>query len=127
MKIRKELIAGYTRLLTMGRAVNAPDPMADLAQFDADIRSMHKRAHKEGNLDWLRLALDSLIASPAGRISLFAGQQYPFDDAELQALFRRAYGMIWPDQPLSEPGDEADLDFVEMSAEDWNAFTGNAS
>ncbi|MBQ4824221.1 hypothetical protein J4729_06610 [Leisingera sp. HS039] len=127
MKIRKELIAGYTRLLTMGRAVNAPDPMADLAQFDADIRSMHKRAYKEGNLDWLRLALDSLIARPAGRISQFAGQQYPFDDAELQALFRRAYGMIWPDQPLSEPGDEADLDFVEMSAEDWDAFTGNAS
>ncbi|WP_027259467.1 MULTISPECIES: hypothetical protein [Leisingera] len=127
MKIRKELIAGYLRLLTMGRAVNAPDPMADLAQFDADIRSMHKRAYKEGNLDWLRLALDSLIASPAGRIGQFAGQQYPFDDAELQALFRRAYGMIWPDQPLSEPGDEADLDFVEMSAEDWDAFTGTAS
>ncbi|AHD00356.1 hypothetical protein [Leisingera methylohalidivorans] len=127
MKIRKELIAGYTRLLTMGRAVNAPDPMADLAQFDADIRSMHKRAYKEGNLDWLRLALDSLIANPRGRIGQFAGQQYPFDEAELQALFRRAYGMIWPDQPLSEPGDEADLDFVEMSAEDWDAFTGNAS
>ncbi|MCB4455165.1 hypothetical protein [Leisingera sp. McT4-56] len=124
MKIRKELIEGYTRLLTMGRAVNAPDPMADLAQFDADIRAMHRRAHKEGNLDWLRLALDSLIASPGGRISQFAGQQYPFDDAELAALFRRAYGMIWPDQPLSEPGEEADLEFAEMSAEEWAAATG---
>ena len=124
MKIRKELIEGYTRLLTMGRAVNAPDPMADLAQFDADIRAMHKRAHKEGNLDWLRLALDALIASPDGRIGQFAGQQYPFSGPELEALFRRAYGMIWPDQPLSEPGDEADLEFVEMSAEEWDAFTG---
>lgn len=124
MKIRKELIEGYTRLLTMGRAVNAPDPMADLAQFDADIRAMHKRAYKDGNLDWLRLALDSLIANPRGRIGQFAGQQYPFDEAELQALFRRAYETIWPDQPLSEPGDEADLEFVDMSAEDWAAFTG---
>ncbi|NSY38568.1 hypothetical protein [Leisingera sp. ANG59] len=124
MKIRKELIEGYTRLLTMGRAVNAPDPMADLAQFDADIRAMHKRAHKEGNLDWLRLALDALIATPDGRIGQFAGQQYPFSDPELEALFRRAYGMIWPGQPLSEPGDEADLEFVEMSAEEWDAFTG---
>lgn len=124
MKIRKELIEGYTRLLTMGRAVNAPDPMADLAQFDADIRAMHKRAHKDGNLDWLRLALDSLVANPRGRIGQFAGQQYPFDDAELQALFRRAYETIWPDQPLSEPGNEAELEFVDMSAEDWAAFTG---
>ncbi|MBY6055527.1 hypothetical protein [Leisingera daeponensis] len=124
MKIRKELIEGYTRLLTMGRAVSAPDPMADLSQFDADIRAMHKRAYKEGNLDWLRLALDSLIAGPEGRISQFAGQQYPFSDRELEALFRRAFGMIWPDQPLSEPGDEADLEFVEMSAEEWDAFTG---
>lgn len=127
MKIRKELIAGYTRLLTMGRAVNAPDPMADLSQFDADIRAMHRRAHKEGNLDWLRLALDALIANPRGRIGEFAGQQYPFSDAELQELFRRAYGMIWPDQPLSDPGDEADLEFVDMSAEDWAAAAGSAS
>ena len=124
MKIRKELIAGYLRLLTQGRGVNAPDPMSDLAQFDADIRSMRRRAVRDGNLDWLRLSLDSLIADPDGRISQFAGQQYPFADAELVALFRRAFEMIWPEEPLSEPGDEAELEFAEMSAEEWAAATG---
>ncbi|NVK15433.1 MAG: hypothetical protein HWE35_14790 [Rhodobacteraceae bacterium] len=124
MKIRKELIDGYLRLLTMGRAANAADPMAETGKMDADIRTMRRRALNEGNLDWLRLSMEALINDPQGRISQFSGHRYPYDDAELVTLFRRAYGMIWPDQPLAEPGDEADLEFVEMSAEEWDAFTG---
>lgn len=127
MKIRKELIDGYLRLLTMGRAANAPDPMAEPGKIDADIRTMRRRALREGNLDWLRLSLEALINDPQGRISQFAGQRYPYDDRELVALFRRAYEMIWPDRPLCEPGDEADLEFADMSAEDWDAFTGKTS
>jgi hypothetical protein len=30
---------------------------------------------------------------------------------------------IWPDVPLSEPGEEADLEFVDMSNEDWALLT----
>lgn len=121
MKVRKELIDQYLRLLTMGRAASTPDPMSDLSQFDADIRSMHKRAAKDGNLDWLRIALDTLIARPEGRIGMFAGQQFPFSDAELQRVFKRAFENIWPDQTLSRPGEDADLEFAGMDAEDWPA------
>ncbi|WP_050763169.1 hypothetical protein [Roseobacter sp. GAI101] len=124
MKIRKELIRGYLNLLTMGRGVGNPEPMSDLANFDADIRGMHKRAYQEGNLDWLRLALDSLIVNPDGRIGDFAGQQFPFDDAELVAIFKRAFETIWPDETLSEPGDEPDMEFEDMSVEDWTALVG---
>ncbi|KUP90606.1 hypothetical protein [Tritonibacter horizontis] len=127
MKIRKEMIAQYIRLLTTGRAVNAPDPMSDLSNFDADIRTMHKRAYQDGNLDWLRLALDALIADPSGRIEEFAGLQYPFDERDLVAIFRHAHEMIWPDRSLSEPGDEAELEFVDMSPEDWAAVSGDAN
>ena len=82
----------------------------------------HHRAYQEGNLDWLRLALDSLIVNPDGRIGDFAGQQFPFDDAELVAIFKRAFETIWPDETLSEPGDEPDLEFEDMSVEDWTAL-----
>lgn len=119
MKLRKELIAKYLRLLTRGRAVNMPDPMSAPENFDADIRTMRRQAQLDGNLDWLRLALDSLINQPRGRIQQFAGLQYPFTDEELVRIFTRAYAMIWPDVPRSELGDELELEFVDISAEDW--------
>lgn len=122
MKIRKEMIAGYLRFLTQGRAVNMPDPMSDLSNFDADIRSMRASAERDGNMNWLRLALDALIADPGGRIDQFAGQQYPFDDMELVEIFSRAYKILWPDEELSEPGEELELEFADMSVEEWDAI-----
>lgn len=95
----------------MGRGASHPDPMSDLVNFDADIRTMHKRAHQDGNLDWLRLSLDSLIVNPDARIGTFAGQSYPFNDADLVAIFSHAFRSIWPDRSLSEPGDQLDLEF----------------
>ena len=63
----------------MERAVNFPDPVSDFSNFDADIHTMHKQAYKDENLDDLRLYLGDLVSSPKGRISAFAGQQYPFN------------------------------------------------
>ncbi|MCT4580130.1 MAG: hypothetical protein N4A35_01825 [Flavobacteriales bacterium] len=128
MKIRKELVNQYLRdLTTSGRAVNYPDPMSDLANFDADIRTMRKRLYKDGYLEdennLIRLCLDDLISRPNKRISEFAGMAYPFNDNELVAIFKRAYETIWPEATLSDPFDEPLFEFVDMSAEDWEAIT----
>jgi hypothetical protein len=124
MKIRKQMIDGYLRNLTMGRAANMSAPLSDLTQFDPDIRAMHRDALLDGNLEWLRLSLESLLANPRGRIGAFTGALYPFDDAELEAIFRHAHAQIWPDRTVPDLGDEADLEFVEMSRDDWAAIAG---
>lgn len=125
MKIRKQMIDGYLRNLTMGRAASAPDPMAETALIDADIRSMHREALIDDNLDWLRLSIEALLADPSGRIGAFAGVQYPYDEGEIRTLLQRAHAAIWPDRTVPEPGDEAELEFVEMSRDDWAAMAGN--
>ena len=122
MKMHREMIKRYTRHLTSGMGVAEDDPMADLAQFDRDIHSMAAQARSEGNLDWLRLSLDALVANPGDRLRLFADFVYPFTEAELRTLFAYAFQQTWPDQELSEPGEEADLDFVGMSDEEWDAI-----
>lgn len=127
MKLRKELIAKYLRVLTQGRAGMLPNPMSDPANFDADIRTMSARAKRAGDLDWLRLSINSLLANPEGRIGQFAGLQYPYSDEDLGIILARAYEQIWPDRPRSEPGDELDIEFVDMSAEDWALFSGEAT
>lgn len=119
MQIPKALIDRYLKAITAGRAVNMPDPLSDLSHFDADIRTMRSRALRAGHLDWLRLSIDALLARPEGRISAFAGLRYPFNDEDLVAVLSRAYDMIWPDQPRSEPGDELDLEFADIDAEAW--------
>lgn len=123
MKIRKQMIDGYLRNLTMGRAASGSGFTSDLSQFDPDIRSMHRDALLDGNLEWLRLSIESLLANPRGRIGAFAGALYPFDDAELEELFRHAHALIWPDRTVPDLGDEAELEFVEMSRDDWAALT----
>lgn len=124
MKIRKEMVSSYLNLLTMGRGASCPEPMSDLANFDADIRGMHKRAHQDGNLDWLHLSLVNLILNPEGRICDFAGQQYPFNETELVSIFKRAFEAIWPDKNLNEDLDVIDIKFENMSSEDWIVVAG---
>ncbi|MEM1428537.1 MAG: hypothetical protein AAGG09_03665 [Pseudomonadota bacterium] len=119
MKLSLEVIKSYTRNLTMGRGASAPDPMSDLSQFNADAATMAREAAIAGDLVWLKIALDALIANPDGRIGQFAGQQYPFNEPDLVRLFSHAYHRIWPGDTLSAPGDEADVTFEVMSDEDW--------
>ena len=66
--------------------------------------------------------MDALIADPGGRIGQFAGPQYPFNERQMVALFTYAFETIWPDEELSMPGMEAELEFVDMSKEDWHAM-----
>ena len=119
MRMHREMIKRYTTHLTSGIGVTEEDPMADLSNFDRDILSMAAEAKRDGNLDWLRLSLDALVANPAGRIKLFADYVYPFSEEELRRLFAYAFLKIWPDEEISVLGSEANLKFVAMTDEEW--------
>jgi len=58
-----------------------------------------------------------------GRVSAFFGDGYPFSEDELAAVLAYAYGQIWPDEQVSEPGEAIPVDFVRMSAKEWAAVT----
>lgn len=109
--------------MTIGRGSAASEPMADLGLFDVDIRGMQHAAEAAGELEWLRLSMDALIANPRGRIGQFVGQGYPFTEDEMVRLFTYAFGLIWPEQSISSRGEEAQLRFVDMTDEQWLAVT----
>ncbi|WP_372576487.1 hypothetical protein [Ruegeria hyattellae] len=119
MRMHRDMIRKYTRKLTQGAGASAPDPMSDLSRFDLDILGVQRAAEADGNTDWLRLSLDALITDPTGRINIFAGQGYPFSDAQLVELFTYAFHKIWPDAMLSEPGNELVMEFERMTDEEW--------
>ena len=106
--------------MTDGRAVNGDDPVSNWSNFDADIESMRVQALRNGNMDWLRWSMDALIANPDDRIEQFKGFQYPFNKRELVELFTHAFQIIWPEEKISAPGEEVDIDFVDMTKEEWD-------
>lgn len=119
MKMSLEVIKSYTRNLTMGRGASAPDPMTDLSKFNSDAAAMLNEAAGAGDLTWVKIALDSLIANPDGRIGQFAGQQYPFNETQLVEIFTHAFQQIWKGETPSLRGDEVEVEFVVMSDEEW--------
>lgn len=121
--MNRELIKFYLQKLTMGRAVNTENPMSDLGNFKGDIRNMQLAAEKNGDLGWLYISIDALIANPSGRIQSFASQDFPLTDNELVELFTYAFRRIWPEKLISAKGDEVELEFVDMSDEEWALMT----
>ncbi|WP_420002498.1 hypothetical protein [Arenibacterium sp. LLYu02] len=121
MDMNLDLIKSYIRRMTIGAGSAASDPFADITLFDPDIRAMQVAAEAAGDLNWLRLSMDALIADPKGRIGRFVEQGYPYSEAEMVTLFTYAYGKIWPEATISAPGEEARLNFVEMSEAAWAA------
>ena len=124
MRLRTGMIRDYLIYVTSIELEDVDDPMEDMSVYDSSIDAMAGAARREGNLDTLQLALDSLISNPAGRLRAFYGNGYPFSADQFVALLTHACERIWPGQPVSGPGEALPVEFVVMSKEDWNRETG---
>lgn len=124
MKVNYYAVQKYLSWLTGGRAASNPDTIDEWETYEADMDAMIDEARKNGDEDLLRLSIDSLVASPEGRIDEFAGQVYGYSDDDLVDLFTYAFEYIWPDHAMSAPGYGPDFEFVPMSDEEWAARQG---
>ncbi|QYK39858.1 MAG: hypothetical protein KF887_10260 [Paracoccaceae bacterium] len=127
MKVNSHAIEKYLWMLTNGAQASQPRPMTNLADFDVDIGRMAAAARAAGEEDLLRIAIDSLVADPTGRIHIFSGQIYDFSDDELVDLLGHALDTIWPDHIRSLPGDGAPMEFIPMSDAEWAARQGKTA
>ena len=124
MKVNSVLIEKYLSMVTESRMAMMEDPVEDLNGYDSAIDSMGAAARAAGDEKLLRVSIDALIASPEGRLYRFAGSAYRWPNDEFIQLLTHAYERIWPGRELSFPGEEADIDFVAMSSEEWAAYNG---
>lgn len=121
MRLRRGMISDYLMYVTSLEFVNPGDMTEDMSIYDEAIDAMARNAQYDGNLESLRLAIDSLLAGPEGRLEKFYGSGYPFSDRELLSILRYVYQTIWPDAYMSEPGEAVPVEFVEMTKADWDA------
>jgi hypothetical protein len=126
MKINSRLIERYLSVVTESRVSMMENPARDMTAYDGPIDEMGEAARAEDNEDLLRIAIDALIAKPTGRLSLFTGQTYRWPNEEFVQLLNHAYERLWPEESLSLPGAEPEVEFVSMTASEWAAYTGVA-
>ncbi|MEX0339536.1 MAG: hypothetical protein AB3N11_10900 [Arenibacterium sp.] len=119
MNIQKSMIENYLDFITSLVFVDPGDVTEDMSVYDDAIESMESEARYDDNLEYLRFAMDSLIAKPDGRLEQFKGTGYPFTDQELHEILRYAFQTIWPDKFMSEPGNEVPVEFLDISDEEW--------
>ena len=125
MKINSILIERYLSMVTESRAAMLDDPAGDLTAYDDAIDAMGVAARAADDDDLLRMSIDALIASPGGgRLSQFAGSVYRWPNRAFIPLLTHAFARLWPDLALSDAGDEADIEFLPMSSEEWAAYSG---
>ena len=125
MKVNSILIERYLSMVTESRAALLDDPAGDMTAYDPAIDAMAAAALAAGDDDLLRMSTDALIAAPGGgRLSQFAGSVYRWPNREFVPLLTHAHERLWPDFALSDPGDQADIDFVPMTSEEWAAYSG---
>ena len=124
MRMRLGTIKDYVAYVTSVQLVDVDDPLADMSVYHNAIDAMAAAARRDGALDMLQLALDSLVSEPAGRIRAFYGMGYPFSSGQLVAILTYACERIWPGQPVSEPGEAVPVDFVAVSREQWELEGG---
>lgn len=124
MKVNSILIQRYLSMVTESRAAMLDDPAGDLTAYDDEIDAMGAAARAADDEALLRISIDALIASPGGgRLAQFGGSAYRWPNREFVPLLTYAHERLWPDMTLSEPGDEADIEFLPMSSEEWAAYS----
>ncbi|MCX5743891.1 MAG: hypothetical protein NT062_15485 [Proteobacteria bacterium] len=124
LKINSRLIERYLSIVTESRVSMMESPACDLAAYDGPIDAMGEAARADGNEELLRVAIDALLARPVGRLSQFTGETYRWPNEEFVPLLTHAHERLWPDEPLSLPGDAPEVEFVAMTSAEWAASTG---
>jgi hypothetical protein len=124
MKINSRLMERYLSIVTESRGSMMENPAREFTLYDSAIDEMGEAARADDNDTLLRLAIDSLIAEPKGRLHQFAGQTYRWPNEEFIALLTHAHQRLWPEESLSLPGNEPDVEFVAMTSAEWAAEGG---
>jgi hypothetical protein len=125
MEISRDMISFYLRKITsvyFGKHDIPPDDLSGYLDFVSDMR---KHAERKGDLDYLRLGFEHVLANPNIDTVELAATDYPFDDAEVREIIHYAWKTIWPDAAPIPPGGPPGVKIVPMSLDDWWAHTGH--
>lgn len=97
-----------------------------LNEYKRDVHDMKLHAITDGNLEWLKLSMASLLSKPKGkgRISSFTSLVYPYSEEELIELLTYAFNIIWPGELITQLSEINDIDFVNMTEEEWHKVSG---
>lgn len=118
-KISKDKITYYLMYLTVGYFDDENVPPSTVEGYAAQVPYIKAKAEKQGDLPWLKLALEYLLAHPEVDCSEYRGPHYAYSDAEMRGIFRYLLDNIWPDAGPTPPTALNEVEMVPMSDAEW--------
>ena len=119
MKISKDEIIQLLAYVTVGYFDEENVPPPTVEGYADQVRSLRLAAEHQGDLPWLKLALEHVLLHPEQDWSELAGPRYPFNSREMVQMIDYIYKTIWPDAKLPDSRSAPDVELVPMSFEEW--------
>jgi hypothetical protein len=122
MKISKPMVRYFLSYVTSGY-FNHHDVHPDTVEgYQECVPNIQKLATKTGDLPWLRLAFEYLLAHPEIDTEPFAGLRYPYDDEEVRDILRFLWRNLWTDRQPRPADQLPPVELAEMDADSWAAL-----
>lgn len=118
MKICKWMVERYLQTVTVYVADNGGAP-EDLTEYDEYIRNMKQKAERNGDLDYLRLAIDYLITYAIADAPDLIDMFYFYDEEEADELLRYIRLKVWGEDFVANPQLVKKVELVDTSLTDW--------
>ena len=122
MKISQTMLRDHLRGVTVNYFSHhnlAPEDIDDYTPFAEHVR---QTAERRGDLPWLKLGLEHVLIHREESCEHLNGGIYPFGDDDLRDLIEIVWEALWPDEQLPDESQAPEIEFEEMSTEDWNRF-----
>ena len=126
MIISDDMMRYYIGDITSGYFSHHDVPADNVTEYAPFIENMRKLANLHGDLDYLRLGLEYLLAHPEIELLPFAhGDSYPYWEEQIREIIEYAWKMLWPNALPISPGGPSGVELVPMSLEEWWRHTGH--
>jgi hypothetical protein len=120
------MLSYYLVGVTAGYFGRHDEPADDVQEYSYLIEDLRLGAALHGDLEYLRLGLEYLLAHREIDLVQFAGgTDFPYEQEQVREIIEYAWKTIWPDAPPIPSGCPPGVELVSMSLEEWWRHTGH--
>lgn len=121
MKISRDEIIQYLAYLTVGYFNDETVPPDSVEGYAERVPSIRTAAAQQGDLPWLKLALEHVLLHPEQDWTDLGGPRYPFTNREVLQIVEYVWKTLWPDATLPSRHEAPDIELVPMDFKAWQA------
>ena len=119
VKISRQMLRSYLLHITIGYFNDRNIPPATLDAYIDRAEQIRLAATNQGDMAWLKLGLQHVLADKSIDASEYQGPRYPFTDPEMRDIMGYVLRTLWPEEQTDAEGLASEVELVDVALEDW--------